>query len=49
MRAKKLRVTTGLETNTYVEIVSPDVHEGMTLVATRPDQLQDGMAVVVAH
>jgi HlyD family secretion protein len=49
MRAKKLRVTTGLQTNTYVEIVSPDVHEGMTLVATRPDQLQDGMAVVAAH
>jgi len=49
MRAKKLRVTTGLQTNTYVEIISPEVRDGMTVVATRPDQLQDGMAVNVAH
>jgi hypothetical protein len=32
-----------------VEIISPNVRDGMTVVATRPDQLQDGMAVSVAH
>jgi hypothetical protein len=49
MHAKKLHVATGLQTNTYVEIISPNVRDGMTVVATRPDQLQDGMAVSVAH
>jgi membrane fusion protein (multidrug efflux system) len=49
LHARKLRVTTGLQTNTYVEIISRDVRDGMTVVATRPDQLQDGMAVSVAH
>jgi RND family efflux transporter MFP subunit len=47
--AKLLHVGIGAQSNTYVEIVSPDVHEGMTIVATRPDQLQDGSPVSVPH
>jgi RND family efflux transporter MFP subunit len=47
--AKLLHVDIGAQTDTYVEIVSPDVHEGMTIVATRPDQLQDGSPVSVPH
>ncbi len=49
MHARKLRVKTGLQTATYVEIVSPSVHDGMTIVATRPDQLADGAPVVESH
>jgi RND family efflux transporter MFP subunit len=47
--AKLLHVGIGAQSDTYVEIVSPDVHEGMTIVATRPDQLQDGSPVSVPH
>ena len=47
--ARKIRVQTGLQSNTYVEIVSPNVRDGMTIVATRPDQLQDKAPVSVAH
>lgn len=47
--AHLLHVRTGLQSNTYVEIASPQLHDGMTIVATRPDQLQDGSTVVVAH
>ena len=47
--ASRLSVQTGLQSNTYVEIVSPAAHDGMTIVATRPDQLQDKSRVTVAH
>ncbi len=47
--AKRLRVKTGLQTAGYVEIVSPEVRDGMTIVATRPDQLADGAPVVESH
>ena len=47
--AKLLHVGIGAQSDTYVELVSPDVHEGMTIVATRPDQLQDGSPVTVAR
>ena len=49
LRAKRLTVSTGLQTDTSVEILSPAVREGMTIVATRPDQLQDKMPIAVAH
>ncbi|MBD5633565.1 MAG: efflux RND transporter periplasmic adaptor subunit, partial [Candidatus Eremiobacteraeota bacterium] len=49
MRARRVSVRTGLQTNTYIEIVSPNVHEGMAIVATRPDALQDKMPIVATH
>jgi HlyD family secretion protein len=48
MRAHRIGVRTGLQTDTYIEIVSPQIHDGTTIVATRPDQLTDKMAVVAA-
>jgi multidrug efflux pump subunit AcrA (membrane-fusion protein) len=49
MRAHRIVVKTGIQTDTYVEIVSPAVHDGLTIVATRPDQLQDKMSIVSSH
>jgi RND family efflux transporter MFP subunit len=48
-RAKKVKVRTGLQTGSLVEIVSSDVHAGMTVIATRPDQLQDKTPVTIAR
>lgn len=47
--AKRIPVKVGVQTASRIQVSSPELHDGMTLVTTRPDSLQDGATVAIAH
>ncbi len=49
LTAENVPVRLGLQNDTYFEVESPKLHEGADVVASRPDSLHDGTAVVVGH
>ncbi len=47
--AKKIPVTVGIQTPEYVQVTSPALHEGMSVITNKPDLLQDGANIAVVQ